>query len=111
MAGASATRKRNSLRCPQLAAASPWGKLSPKVTDEGRSTYPTGQEKKPVGATAVILFSTKEGWVSNRPSSAPSVRTGAPSPKGKALEVAVLPGRVLLRPPCGGGAFLPLRKS
>ena len=25
MAGASAMRKRNSLRCPQLAAASPWG--------------------------------------------------------------------------------------
>ena len=37
----------------------------------------------------------------------PSVRTGAPSPQGEALEVAVLPSRVLLRPPLVGALFCP----
>ena len=50
----------------------------------GRSTCPTGQEKNPAGATDESLpFSTRKGWVPNRPLIRPSVRTGAPSPRGE----------------------------
>ena len=76
----------------------------------GRSTYPTGQEKKPVGATAVILFSTRKGWVPNRPLIRPSVRTGAPSPRGEGFGGGKDPSRLrnhLPQPAQPGGG--PLR--
>ena len=49
----------------------------------GRPGCPTGREKNVVEATAVILFSTRKGWVQDRPLIRPSVRTGAPSPRGE----------------------------
>ena len=57
----------------------PLGKLSPKVTDEGRSTCPTGQEKIPLGrlARAAQTF-YKERLGTGSPLIRPSVRTGAP---------------------------------
>ena len=70
--------------------ASLGGKLSPKVTDEGRPGCPTGQEKHSVGATGGSPFSTstRKGWVQDRPSSAPVCALGH-LPKGKALGVGI----------------------
>ena len=50
----------------------------------GRPGCPTGQKKHSVGATGGSpLFSTRKGWVRDRPLIRPSVRTGAPSPQGE----------------------------
>ena len=50
----------------------------------GRPGCPTGQKKNSVGATGgSLLFSTRKGWVQDRPLIRPSVRTGAPSPRGE----------------------------
>ena len=50
----------------------------------GRSTCPTGQKKNAVEATSgSSLFSTRKGLVQGRPLIRPSVRTGAPSPRGE----------------------------
>ena len=51
----------------------------------GRPGCPTEQEKNSVGATFGPPFSasTRKGWVQGRPLIRPSVRTGAPSPRGE----------------------------
>ena len=69
------------------AKASLGGKLSPEVTDEGATGLPNGAGENVVEATAVILFSTRKGWVQDRPLIRPSVRTGHLPPEGKALGV------------------------
>ena len=65
----------------------------------GRSACPTGQQKNFVEATAGSpLFSTRKGWVPNRPLIRPSVRTGAPS--AQRTRPQSTPRRV--SPPAGG---------
>ena len=62
------------------------GKLSPKVTDEGATGLPNGAEEKfRWGDRWEPPFSTptRKGWVQGRPLIRPSVRTGAPSPRGE----------------------------
>ena len=49
----------------------------------GRPGCPTGQEKNPAGATDESLpFSTRKGWVPNRPLIRPGF-AGPPSPRGE----------------------------
>ena len=61
----------------------------------GRSACPTGQQKNFVEATAGSpLFSTRKGWVPNRPLIRPSVRTGAPSPRGEGFGGGNAPSRL-----------------
>ncbi len=74
----------------------------------GRPGCPTGQEKNSVGATGGSpLFSTRKGWVQGRPLIRPSVRTGAPSPRGEGFALC-FPSRLQNHPlparPAGGRA-------
>ena len=55
----------------------------------GRPRCPTEQEKKPVGATVSNPPFYKERLGTGSPLIRPSVRTGAPSPKGKAFGLGV----------------------
>ena len=67
--------------------------MSPKVTDEGATGLPNGaREKFRWGDRRELPFSasTRKGWVQGRPLIRPSVRTGAPSPRGEGFG-AVLP--------------------
>ena len=66
----------------------------------GRPGCPTGQEKHSVGATGGSpLFSTRKGWVQARPLIRPSVRTGAPSPRGEGFGRGNDPSRLQNHPP------------
>ena len=61
----------------------------------GRPGCPTGQKKKSVEATVGSFpFSTRKGWVPNRPLIRPSVRTGAPSPRGEGFGGRKLSSRI-----------------
>ena len=76
----------------------------------GRPGCPTGQEKKPVGATAGRApFSTRKGWVQDRPLIRPGF-AGPPSPRGEGFGGGKNPSRLrnhLPQPAQPGGG--PLR--
>ena len=81
----------------------------------GRSACPTEQQKNFVEATAGSpLFSTRKGWVQDRPLIRPSVRTGAPSPSPRGRLCAVQPFPSAKPPPparpAGGRAVTGVRK-
>ena len=75
----------------------------------GRPGCPTGQKKNAVEATVSNPpFSTRKGWVPIRPLLRPSVRTGAPSPRGEGFGGRCVPFRLQHPPlparPAGGRA-------
>ena len=107
--------------CPDLGRFFVWGcttqrlplggKLSPKVTDEGATGLPNGaKEKARWGDRRENAFFYKERLVTNRPLIRPSVRTGAPSPRGEGFGGGKNPSRLrnhLPQPAQPGGG--PLR--
>mgnify|MGYP006981958863 CR=1 FL=1 len=77
----------------------------------GRPGCPTEQEKTSVEATGgspPFFISTRKGWVLDRPLIRPSVRTGAPSPRGEGFGGGKDPSRLRNPPfparPAGGRA-------